>query len=237
MLQRRRKGGISTVARKLNRRSFIQTVSSLSAIPAVDAFAGAWSIEDAAHSSQRHATSTSPLEGRWIDLAQARPTEALSKIPQRGHWRAVPWKARYQERALEGTMLMVGPETNAPEVVIDPQLAGPHELFVGLPTGWGLTSNPIKIKLDDDPCHVPMLCDRNAIGKGIQDARFRAVDMTGRRIHIAQFNQVDANSAGIAYIRAVPIPESRLDQHTRKGLRLVALNDGHGLFFTRRPPI
>jgi hypothetical protein len=46
----------------------------------------------------------------------------------------------------------------------------------------GVTSNPIKIKLDNDPCHVLMLCDREAVGKGIQDARFRTVDMTGRRI-------------------------------------------------------
>jgi hypothetical protein len=203
--------------------------------PSANALTGAGSTEDAGHSSPQHAANTGAAEGRWIDLAQAQPAEALSKVPRRGHWRAVPWKARYQERAVEGTMLMVGPASTAPEVVIDPQLAGPHELFVGLPTSFGLTSNPVKIKLDNDPCYVRIVCDPAAVGgshgiQGIQDARFRGVDMTGRRIHIAPCNQDGASAAGVAYIRAVPIPESRLDQNTRKGLRLVALQDGFGNF-------
>lgn len=227
-----------------NRRSFMK---GLSALPIVSSAVVLKGSPVAASPSRGRIPEGRHLGGIWIDLAKSQPSDALSPTPRRGQWQTVKWKAKNGNRVAQGTMLLVGPESRPPELVIDPQLKGPHEIFVGLPSPAAYNApNPIRIKLDNDPCHRLMVNEKSGVPppsremkptKGIEDARFRAVDMTGRRIHLAQFHKLHPGPAGIAYIRAVPIPESRLDRNRKKGLRLVALNDGHGTFFNRRPPM
>ncbi len=233
------------VSKRLYRRSFMRGLSALPVLSSAVALSGSRAAPAPASSSA--ATSSRPLGGIWIDLAKAQPAEALSPTARRGQWQTAEWKAQNADRVAQGTLLLVGPESHPPELVIDPQLTGPHELFVGLPSPAAYDApNPIRIKLDNDPCYRLMVNEKSGTTppskdrrsrKGIEDARFRAVDMTGRRIHLAQFHKIHPGPAGIAYIRAVPIPQSQLDQNRKKGLRLMALNDGHGTFYGRRPPM
>ena len=230
-------------SKQLYRRAFMK---GLSALPVISS-AALKSPQAAAPSSRRKIPDGRPLGGTWIDLARSQPSDALSDRPRRGQWQTVKWKAQNGDGAAGGTMLLVGPENHPPELVIDPELKGPHEIFVGLPSPAAYDDpNPIRIRLDNDPCYRLMVNEKSGVtppsrevrsAKGIEDARFQAVDMTGRRIHLAQFRKLHPGPAGIAYIRAVPIPESRLDRNRKKGLRLVALNDGHGTFYGRRPPM
>lgn len=54
-----------------------------------------------------------------IDLGAAGPEQAFAAVPTRGTWRRVRWKGRLGEESLEGTMLVAGPETGAPEPTSD----------------------------------------------------------------------------------------------------------------------
>ena len=231
--------------RQLNRRSFMTGVAALPVLSSVAAPFQATAA--AAPTSAVPGSTAQPLGGVWIDMARAQPSSALNPTPGRNQWQSVAWKAQNGDRVAKGTMLFVGAESRPPELVIDPQLTGPHEIFVGLPSPATYDSpNPIRIKLDNDPCYRLLLNEKSGITpptkdlrtrNGIEDARFGAVDMTGRQIHLAQFNQLHPAAAGVAYIRAVPVSESQLDRNRKKGLRLIALNDGHGTFYTRRPPM
>ena len=131
-------------------------------------------------------------------------------------------------------MLFSGPETHPPIITVDPQLRGPHELFIGLPTSIVYeNANTLRLKLDDDPCFVLMTPDLAAARNGIQDCRWRAVDMTGRTIQFASPELLNNKSAALAYIRAVPVAESRLDKNQPRGVRMVALNDGFSFLWER----
>ncbi len=176
------------------------------------------------------------LPGVFIDLARAQPSDSLSPAPRKGHWRTIPWKARNGSQHAAGTILYAGPETNAPAFTIDPQLKGPHEIFIGLPTSLVYENpNALRIKFDNDPCYVPLGLDGGAARNSIQDCRFRAAEMTGRSIQIATADLVHTKSAAVAYIRAVPIAESRLDKNQGGGARMVALNDGFSYLWERGP--
>ena len=229
----------------LHRRSFMRGIAALPVLSSAAALSQSPAAAAPASGSAR--SGSRPLGGIWIDLAGAQPAAALSPTPGRNQWQAAGWKAQNGDRVAKGTMLLVSPEASPPELVIDPQLKGPHEIFVGLPSPAAYDEpNPIRIKLDNDPCYRLMINEKSGVSpptrerrprNGIEDARFQAVDMTGRRIHLAQYHKIHPGPAGIAYIRAVPVPESQLDKNRKKGLRLMALNDGHGTFFSRRPPM
>jgi hypothetical protein len=209
----------------MNRRSFLAGVGAMQAFPA-----GPIRRAVAAPSA-----AVPSLEGNFVDLAAAQPQSTLTTIPKKGYWRKITWTARAGTgQSLSGTILSVGPETNAPPITIDQGLRGPHEVFVGLPTSI-LYENPnaIRIKLDNDPCYVPLAVDPVASRGGIQDCRFRAVDLTGRKIQIAGPDLVRTKAAAVAYIRAVPVPESQLDSRRSKGIRMVALNDGFSYLWER----
>jgi hypothetical protein len=178
---------------------------------------------------------SAPLGGVFVDMAAAGPSEILSATPGKGHWRAIPFQVRNgAAEKLRGTVLIAGPETGAPTLTIDPKLEGPYEVFVGLPNSLVYANrNAIRIKLDNDPCFVPLAVDAGVAGRGIQDCRFRAADMTGRRIQIATADLIDTKAAAVAYIRAVKIPESKLDSRQPKGMRMVTLNDGFSYLWER----
>jgi len=178
---------------------------------------------------------SAPLDGIFVNLAEAKPSEALSPEPRKGHWRTIPFVARNgSAQKLGGTVLVAGPETKAPTLTIDPKLEGPHEIFVGLPNSIVYANrNAIRIKLDNDPCFVPLAIDLGAPRNGIQDCRFRTADMTGRRIEIATADLIDTKAAAFAYIRAVRIPESKLDGRQPAGLRMITLNDGFSYLWER----
>jgi len=220
----------------MNRRSFMKGVTAAALAPAVLQPSSVAATADSKSSSAVLRPGASlPLGGTFVDVASAQPASGLTDDYRVGHWRKTPYRLSNGEEFLTGTMLIIGPESSPPEIVVDPGLEGPHEIYIGIHTqGAHDGPRPIRIKLDDDPCYV-LLGPDGPLPNGVQDCRFRAVDMTGRKIHFSQYDCVMYSTSGIAYIRAVPIDESRLDIHNQKGIRLAAMNDGHGPFWLRKP--
>jgi diacylglycerol O-acyltransferase-1 len=96
------------------------------------------------------------------------------------------------------------------------------------------------IRLDDDPGWVILRNDpfddaANAhhTRQSVQDCPFRVADMTGRKVQLAQVEWGDRpEGAMLAYLRAVPTSQARLERVRSRGdKRLVAMNDGHGIFY------
>jgi hypothetical protein len=217
----------------MKRRSFVRGLSSLPLLAPLSAAAGATERPQAPRGGYP------PRGGIWIDLATARPAEALSPVPRRGRWRTVPWKARDGEQRREGTMLIVGSETGAPEITIDPQLEGPHDVYVGLCQFGFEGPSRVRVKLDNDPCYIRLenevtekSHDATHTRSVIQDCYVCSADLSGRRIQLAPRSAVDSPpGAMVAYIRAAPVSAASLERRKAKGLkRLVAFNDGHGQF-------
>ncbi|MCL5742732.1 MAG: hypothetical protein M1541_02210 [Acidobacteria bacterium] len=198
-------------------------------------FLGAVAAPSVVGSQSKFKNASPTLDGVFIDLARALPAGDISPEPRKGHWRAIPWKGRNGGAGeISGTILWGGEETGPPPLTLDPMLAGPYELYVGLPAAMATSNaNSIRIKLDNDPCYVPLRMDPGIPRPAIQDCPFRVADMTGRRIQIAAPDLLHTRSAAIAYIRATPVAKSRLDEKRARGMRMVALNDGFSYLFER----
>jgi hypothetical protein len=181
------------------------------------------------------------IEGTFFDFAGARPADAFGPEPRKGKWRRIPWKGRDGDRLLQGTMLIAGPETGAPPIAIDLGLRGPHALYAGLAPYGAMGASSMRIRMDGDPGFFvlrndPFGREANAYHTRtfIQDCPVATVDLTGRRVHLAQAGDGDA-SAGVmlAYLRAVPVSGAALADGRRKAeKRLIGMNDGHGIFYT-----
>ena len=214
----------------MDRRSFVKGLPTISLLGAAAPHA------EPSPAPQATDIGPPPRGGTWFDLSRVQPADALSSVPRRGRWRAVPWKGRSGDDALQGTMLIIGPETNPPMITLDPLLKGPHEIYIGV--SQFMEPSQIKVKLDNDPGYVTLqneITEKNSNESHtrhvIQDCYFRTTDMTGRRIQIAQQKLGDAPApAMIGYVRAVPVSPATLDQKKGKK-RLVAMNDGHGIFY------
>ena len=180
------------------------------------------------------------LNGTFFDLAECTPRALLSPMPRRGFWRAVPWKGLMGEQALSGTMLMAGQETRPGSIVLDPKLTGPQELYLGMSNYGVMGPSAVRIRLDNDPGWVvlrndPYDSEPNAhhTRHSVQDCPFRVADMTGRTVELSQLDRGAAPAgAMLAYLRAVPTDTDALQRVRDRGeKRLVAMNDGHGIFY------
>ena len=180
------------------------------------------------------------LEGTFFDLSRCTPRSVLSPVPRKGFWRTAPWEGAHQDQRLSGTMLIVGQETRPRPITLDPQLDGPHELSLGMAQFGAMGPSSIMIRLDDDPGWVILRNDpfddaANAhhTRQSVQDCPFRVADMTGRKVQLAQVEWGDRpEGAMLAYLRAVPTNQARLERVRSRGdKRLVAMNDGHGIFY------
>src|ERR1051325_5029264 len=62
------------------------------------------------------------------DLSRCSPPSALSRQPRHGRWRLLP----YETEKFQGTMLVAGQNTAAPEISLPLPQKGWHDIYVGL---------------------------------------------------------------------------------------------------------
>jgi len=178
------------------------------------------------------------------DMSTAIPSSALSSQSKVGQWRLIDYTTK---DGLCGRLLHVGPETNAPEVAVPLNVSGWHAISIGFWPGhlWVDVCDQYKtkLKLTSDANFVygspgPEDSTRNAI---LQECFWKyACIPSGDMLHIAQQVNGYARSASIAFIRLTPLLEAEIesikaDRATKANRRLIATNDGHGLFFLDCP--
>jgi len=165
------------------------------------------------------------------NMDRALPKSALTRRVRKGKWKLIP----YESAGHTGTMIWASSETNAPELVLPLTVKGWHAVFVGLAAPSGLCER-VLLRLDGDRAFVP----RAHTTGGIQEVFFKVADLTGRSLHIAQRDNSRCRTAGIAYVKLVPLTRSeqagieteRADSARR---RLVTSIDGFSYLYNRRP--
>ena len=191
---------------------------------------------------------------RWLtgdpiyltDLDRCEPADALSNEAIRGHWRTLEYATDY----LAGVMLLVGPETAAPEIRYPLAASGLHAISVGLYTQPGVTMR-LLIRLTDDPAFanlvIPQLeagwTTHSAESEQIYETFWKIADLSEQEIVLRQviWRQTPGDAPGallgldaaVAYIKLVPLNEAedaahRADLARTDTRRLFAHNDAHG---------
>ncbi len=165
------------------------------------------------------------------DMSRAEPRDALAHRATKGKWRLIP----YESGGRAGVMVWASAETRAPEIRLPLGVKGWYAVFVGIAAPSGLTRR-VLLRLDNDPAFVP----RAHVSGAIEEVFFKAADLTGRSLHIAQHDHSICRAAGVAYVKLIPltateqarIEAERADPARR---RLVTSIDGFSFIYNRRP--
>jgi hypothetical protein len=201
--------------------------------------------------------------GVWItDLTRCKPEHAIARKARKGHWRAVDYEARRPGSEFKGVMLVCGPETQAPPLVLPLEARGWHAIYVGLKPYLGIGEpNLIRLKLTSDPCYVPMsveVASQRSQGEDIglsrdaevervrlsrrqiQDCFYKFADLTGEELHISPQSAGLPQTCAIAYVRIVPLRAGQVaaiqaERAGRSNRRLVCLNDNLTFMHMKRP--
>ncbi|MCI0624892.1 MAG: family 10 glycosylhydrolase [Acidobacteria bacterium] len=200
---------------------------------------------------------------QWVtDLGVAQPGTAISKESRKGQWRLVNYEAKVGPNSKKGSMLMCGPETQAPPVSIPLKAKGWHAVYVGLKTYLGIGEpNTIKLKLKSDPCYVLASVetvrggvvgeDIGLSGAGeverarlrrrqIQDCFYKFADLTNEELQVSALTTGLAQQGAIAYVRLVPLSASEIEslkqaRQKKANRRLACLNDTLTFMHFRQP--
>ena len=165
------------------------------------------------------------------DMSKCTPQSALSTTASSGHWRLV----EYGSAQMNGTMILAGPLTEAPDVTCPLNVKGWHAIHVGY---WPPHLNcvelaAIKVRLKSDPCFVT-ISDDQMDGLDIVTMRevfWKAADLTGEDIVFGQQIKGKPCPGAVAYLKLEPLSDSqvqaiqadRADGSTRT---IVGSNDG-----------
>ena len=172
------------------------------------------------------------------DLSVCQPEAALAPGHLKYHWQTVP----YEAEGVSGTLLMAGPETEAPPLTLPVSVSGWHAIFVGLWSNW--TPSLLKIKLTSDPAYVVMDREEGPNGRvdnfTTDERFFKYADLTGEDIMFAQQGGGAPTPAYVTYIRLVPLSDAEVeaieaDRTSGETKRLFFMNDGFSNFGTFRP--
>ena len=165
------------------------------------------------------------------DLGQVEPKSALTGRAKRGKWKLIP----YEIGKDKGRMVWASTQTQAPELTLPLDVRGWHAVFVGLASPMGRARHAL-LRLSRDPAFTV-----RARTKGqVEEVFFKAEDLTGQSLHIAQQDGCEPLSVGVAYVKLVPLTEeevatieaARADPSRR---RLVTSIDGFSFIHGRRP--
>jgi len=133
--------------------------------------------------------------------------------PSRGvgeGWIPVTWETA----DCQGVGLAAGAGSGARELTLDLGLSGRHILHLALGAKTGL-----RVWLDGEPGYREFVTQHGT--GGLQECRLHTADLTGRKVHIALKDDLRAQPAMLAYIRAEPCAASH-----RSTRNLIATNDG-----------
>ena len=171
------------------------------------------------------------------DMSQCEPKSAISDKQNLYNWRAVDFEtidslAQYN---IKGKMLMADPENNAPDITLKLNQKGWYSIFVGLFRIY--PDDGIRLKLTNDKATVFVKAD-NAY-EYIDEVFWKNAELTGQNLIIKKpFN--NQGTAYIAYVKLVPLDNKEIEQikkdaENNSNKRLIALNDGHGIFYSKKP--
>ncbi len=165
------------------------------------------------------------------DMGLAEPASALTERAAHGKWKVIP----YEIGARKGRMVWASEETDAPALTLPLNAKGWHAVFVGMASPLGQAKS-VLLKLTRDPAYVR----RARIAGQVEEVFFKAADLTGQALHIAQQDGCKPLAAGVAYVKLIPLSDEevarikaeRADPALR---RLVASIDGFSFIYGRRP--
>jgi len=169
-------------------------------------------------------------EGRWTrskdaivlsDMSKVTPQTALSEdIRRERKWKVLPYETT---TGLKGKCISSLPDTGAPEVALPLNLKGWYAVYVGL-GGMGRFAfgqeSEARLKLTNDVTYQ----HRRYSGArdDIDEVFFKAADLTGQSLHIAQMRmraKMDLLQADnsprhtvIMYVKLVPLTDAEVDQ-------------------------
>jgi hypothetical protein len=168
---------------------------------------------------------TDLLGDRWLsgkpvyltDLSGFGPAGALSGKSRTGHWRTL----EYEAEGLEGTMLLAGPETAAPDISYPLGVAGWHAISFGVLDDG---RNPVRImvRLSGEKTFTILTLpegDRPEAGR-ITELFWKAADITGQELVLGQVTwQVargdgpgtrQCTKANVAYVKLTPMSDAEV---------------------------
>ena len=165
------------------------------------------------------------------DMGKVEPTSALTQRAKRNRWKLVP----YEIGNHEGRMIWASDETHAPEVKLPLNARGWHAVFVGIASPSSL-ARQVLLRLTRDPAFV----QRARVAGQVEEVFFKAADLTGQSLHIAQQDDCECRAAGVAYVKLVPLAGDEIAmikaERADPGLRrLVTSIDGFSFMHGRRP--
>ena len=174
------------------------------------------------------------------DLSQCRPAGALSERRARWRWTKVP----YQAGGIAGTLLMAGPETQAPPVTLGLGVQGWHGIFLGVYSDQWAGPDCLRVKLTGDPCFVPVVRADPGFDSTIliDDVFWKYADLTGQDLTIAQMASGSGRQAGLAYVRLAPLSAEEVaavlaDRRRLETRRLIAMDDNFSFYCDRRATV
>lgn len=172
------------------------------------------------------------------DMGQCLPREALSEIPHRSKWHVVS----YDAGEVQGRMIVAQALVESPEVTLPIDAIGWHAVTIGV---WAGTFCDIRLKyrlsgerifrVIHQPNELPL--DRTEI---FETFPFYA-DLTGQNLVLAKDTSAQPPaSACVAYVKIRPLSDEeaetvRKDRKQTDTRRIIALNDGEGLFGSECP--
>ena len=165
------------------------------------------------------------------DMSKCTPASALSKTTKIGHWRLV----EYESELTNGTMILAGPLTRAPDVTYPLNVTGWHAIYLGYfpPHLSCVNLAAIKIKLTSDPCFVT-IADKQMDGLDVVTMRevlWKYADLTGEQIVFGQQSKGRPAPGAVAYLKLVPLTDQQVqaiqaDRADRSKRKIIVSNDG-----------
>ena len=171
------------------------------------------------------------------DLSRAEPAVYLSRRRIPGHWQVID----YEIAGTRGTLLSVGPYTQAPPVQIPLDAAGWHAISIGFfaPNDEDFPCS-LRLRLTSDKNYVRWRPEKHLYEHIIERFWKYANLQAGDRLEVAQDDGGYDHPGAIAFIRLTPLIEEEVkaiqaDRAQTASRRLIAMNDAHGLYYEACP--
>ena len=174
------------------------------------------------------------------DMDSCVPADSLSRESQRGYWKMYD----YETSGFSGVLLMVGPETDAPDITYPLNVTGWHAVSIGIhPTDRGQSEQSrLLAKLSDEETYVDLTWqpDGHLSRQRLEEIYWKTADLTGQQVQLRQFKRrrvpgdepgaVQCGAARVAYIKLVPLSEAEVqalqaDRNNSASRRLYAHSD------------
>ena len=167
----------------------------------------------------------------FSDMSKCEPQSAISRIADKTHWQAVD----YETQNFKGVMLMTTPETSAAELTLKLKVKGWYSVYLGLYRIY--PEDAIRVKLSGDTTTSLVKADKNY--DVLEELYWKTADLTGQDIVFKQPSLHPA-SCYIAFVKLIPLNDVEVENYKKENFRkdtkkLIALNDGHGVFYSKKP--